>query len=135
MIKLTGNDVADDRLDPVPRLAPGNHEHGSVYSVEALNTHLGQLVQPGNELCRLARHSYLLIAGRAFERESHLVARALENHWPVKAEFESADEVPVIRDGLSILYSDNVIDVDSNTLRFYVPLTNEIVRDSLVRTD
>lgn len=131
LIKLTGNDVADDRLDPVPRLAPGNHEHGSVYSVEALNTHLGQLVQPGHELCRLARHSYLLIAGRAFERESHLVARALENHWPVKAEFETADEVPVIRDGLSILYSDNVIDVDSNTLRFYVPLTNEIVRDSL----
>lgn len=131
LIRLTGNDVADDGLDRVPPVAHGNHEHGSVYSVEALNAHLGQLVQPGNELCRLARHSHLLIAGHAFERESPLVARALENHWPVKAVFESADDVPVVRDGLSILYTDNVIDVDSNTLRFYVPLTNEIVRDSL----
>jgi len=130
LIKLTGNVTADDRPDPVPRKAAGNHEHGSVYSVEALTTHLGQLVQPGNELCRLARHSHLLIAGRAFERESHLVARTLENHWPVKAVFETGDDIQVVRDGLSILYSDNVIDVDSNTLRFYVPLTNEIVRDS-----
>ena len=126
LIKLTSDVVPD----PVPPMPPGNHEHGSVYSVEALNTHLGQLVQPGNELCRLARHSHLLIAGRAFERESHLIARALENHWPVKAVFETADDAPVVRDGLSILYSDNVIDVSSNTLHFYVPLTNEIVRDA-----
>jgi cobalt-zinc-cadmium efflux system membrane fusion protein len=129
-IKLTGDRVLDNEPDPIPQIAPGKHEHGSVYSVEALSTQLGQLVQPGSELCRLARHSHLYIAGRAFERESHLVARALANDWPVKAVFESADNVPLVRDGLSILYCDNVIDVDSNTLRFYVPLTNEIVRDS-----
>ncbi|MEI8020197.1 MAG: hypothetical protein WCH39_18485 [Schlesneria sp.] len=129
-IKLTGNTVADNAHGPGPLAIPRNHEHGSVYSVEALNTHLGQHVQPGNELCRLARHSHLLIAGRAFERESHLVARALENEWPVKAVFETADESPVIREGLTILYSDNVIDVDSSTLRFYVPLENEVLRDS-----
>ena len=129
-IKLLSDQDDDKGPDPLPQLPAGNHEHGSVYSVEALSTHLGQLVQPGSELCRLARHSHLLIAGRAFERESHLVSRALENNWPVKAVFETADDVPVTRDGLSILYSDNVIDVDSNTLRFYVPLANEIVRDS-----
>jgi cobalt-zinc-cadmium efflux system membrane fusion protein len=130
LIPLTGDVAGNIKADPVPRIVAENHEHGSVYSVEALNTHLGQLVQPGSELCRLARHSHLLIAGRAFERESHLVARALENHWPVKAVFETADDAPVIREGLSILYCDNVIETDSNTLRFYVPLTNEVVRDS-----
>ena len=129
-IKLTGNTVADNAHGPGPLAIPRTHEHGSVYSVEALSTHLGQHVQPGNELCRLARHSHLLIAGRAFERESHLVARALENEWPVKAVFETADESPVVREGLTILYSDNVIDVDSSTLRFYVPLVNEVLRDS-----
>ena len=128
-IKLT-SDFSNTKGDAVPRVAPENHEHGSVYSVEALNTHLGQLVQPGSELCRLARHSHLLIAGRAFERESPLVARAMENHWPIKALFETSDDAPVIREGLSILYCDNVIETDSNTLRFYVPLTNEVVRDS-----
>ena len=110
--------------------SPGNHEHGSVYSVESLNTHLGQLVQQGSEICRLARHSHLLLAGRAFERESHLVARAIEHQWPVKALFEASGDTPLIRENLSILYSDNVIDPDSNTIRFYVPLANEILRDS-----
>ncbi len=130
-IRLTGDIVTDDQNARVPQRIAGNHEHGSVYSVEALNTHLGQLVQPGNELCRLSRHSHLLIAGRAFERESHLIARAQENEWPVKVIFETAHDAPLIREGLSILYSDSVIDTDSSTLRFYVPLANEIVRDSI----
>jgi hypothetical protein len=90
---------------------------------------LGKLVQPGEELCRLARHSQLLIAGRAFERENWIVTRVIEQNWPVKAVFEVTDEAPVIRDGLSILYSDNVVETDSRTIRFYIPLPNELVRD------
>lgn len=108
------------------------HEHGSVYSIEQMSVHLGKLVQPGEELCRLARHSQLLIAGRAFERESFLVTRAIEKNWPVKAIFEVTDESPVVRDGLSILYADNVVEPDSRTLRFYIPLANELVRDQPV---
>ena len=123
-------DTSTDEHSAAPSTLPGNHEHGSVYSIEVLNAHLGKLVQPGDELCRLARHSHLLIAGRAFERESHLVARALEHHWTVKAVFETGDDTPVIRDEMSILYSDNVIDTNSSTLRFYIPLTNEVLRDS-----
>ena len=106
-----------------------NHEHSSVYSIEQMNVHPGKLVQPGEELCRLARHSQLLIAGRAFERESFLVTRAIEQNWPIKAVFEMTDASPVIREGLSILYSDNVVEPDSRTVRFYIPLPNELVRD------
>lgn len=124
------DDGMNDNDDQDVTSAPGNHEHGSVYTVEALNTYLGQLVQQGSEICRLARHSHLLLAGRAFEREGHLIARAIENNWPVKAIFEASADTPQIRENLSILYSDNVIDPDSNTIRFYVPLTNEILRDN-----
>ena len=130
----TESEIGDREIEqsgqPDQPASPGNHEHGSVYSVESLNTHLGQLVQQGSEICRLARHSHLLLAGRAFERESHLVARAIEHNWPVKALFEASGDTPVVRENLSILYSDNVIDSDSNTIRFYVPLANEILRDS-----
>ena len=58
------------------------------------------------------------------------MARAIEHQWPVKALFEASGDTPLIRENLSILYSDNVIDPDSNTIRFYVPLANEILRDS-----
>ena len=121
----------DDHNSKTLTTAPSKsyHEHGSVYSIEQLNVHLGKLIQPGEELCRLARHSQLLIAGRAFERENLLVTRAIEQNWPVKAVFEVTDESPVIRDGLSILYSDNVVEPDSRTIRFYIPLANELVRD------
>lgn len=116
---------------PVSALEPHTeqHEHSSVYSIEDMNVHPGKLVQPGEEMCRLARHSQLLIAGRAFERESFLVTRAIEQNWPIKAVFEMTDTSPVIREGLSILYSDNVVEPDSRTVRFYTPLPNEIVRD------
>jgi membrane fusion protein, heavy metal efflux system len=107
----------------------GTHEHSSVYSIEQLNVHVGKMIQPGEELCRLARHSQLLIAGRAFERENGIVTRVIEKHWPVKVVFEVTDESPVIREGLSILYSDNVVEPDSRTIRFYIPLPNELVRD------
>ncbi|HEY0982096.1 MAG TPA: efflux RND transporter periplasmic adaptor subunit [Schlesneria sp.] len=106
------------------------HEHGSVYTVESLNTYLGQLVQQGGEVCLLSRHSHLLLAGRAFEREAHLIARAIEQGWPVKATFETSSDEPLIRDNLSILYADSVINPDTNTIRFYLPLDNEILRDS-----
>jgi hypothetical protein len=35
----------------------------------------------------------------------------------------------MIREGLSILYSDNVIEADSRTIRFYIRLPNELLRD------
>lgn len=106
-----------------------NHHHGSVYSVEQLNVHLGKLVEPGTELCHLARHAQLQITGRAFERENFLVTRAIEQNWPVKVVFESTEAAPIVREGLKILYSDNVVEPDSRTIRFYLPLPNEIVRD------
>lgn len=112
----------------VPHLK--DHEHESIYTVETLNVSLGKLVQPGEELCQLASHTVLLIEGQAFERESSLVTRALEEAWPITVLFESGDSEKIIRKGLRILYVSNSIDEAHRTLPFYVPLANEVVRDN-----
>lgn len=133
------HDQAESRLLPValkadapstPHLKDHEHEHGSLYTVEALNVSLGKLVQPGEELCQLASHTVLLIEGQAFERESALVTRALEQRWPISVMFETGESQNLIRNKLQILYIDNTIDDVHRTLKFYVPLTNEVVRDN-----
>lgn len=111
-------------------LGEHQHSHGSVYTVESLNVSLGKLIQPGEELCQLASHTVLLIEGRAFERESNLITKALEEQWPITAEFETAENQPLRRENLTILYVDNSIDGAHRTLHFYVPLKNEVVRDN-----
>lgn len=106
------------------------HVHDSLYSVESLNVSLGKLVQPGEELCQLASHTVLLIEGQAFERESALVTRALQQAWPISVVFETGESQPLIRKNLKILYIDNTIDDVHRTLKFFVPLANEVVRDN-----
>lgn len=106
------------------------HEHESIYTVESLNVSLGKLVQPGEELCQLASHTVLLIEGQAFERESALVTLALERAWPITVVFESNEKEPMVRKDLRILYVSNSIDEEHRTLKFYVPLANEVVRDN-----
>lgn len=112
-----------------PHLKDHEH-HDSLYSVESLNVSLGKLVQPGEELCQLASHTVLLIEGQAFERESALVTRALEQAWPITVIFETGDTESVVRKDLKILYVDNSIDEVHRTLKFFVPLANEVVRDN-----
>ena len=113
-----------------PHLKDHEHSHGSLYTVESLNVSLGKLVQPGEELCQLASHTVLLIEGQAFERESALVTRALEQAWPISVIFETGETQTVVRNDLRILYVSNSIDEVHRTLKFFVPLANEVVRDN-----
>lgn len=101
-----------------------------VYSVEKIDVFPGKLVQPGDELCDLAFHTSLNIEGQAFEREAEMISQATTHQWPITAIFESGSDQPFIREGLNILYVDNVVDKGTRTFRFYVPLVNEIVRDN-----
>ncbi len=143
-LDLHSKDTADRETEDATHLLPVSlkkespstphlkeHEHqGSLYSVESLNVSLGKLVQPGEELCQLASHTVLLIEGQAFERESALVTRALEQAWPITVIFETGDSESVVRKDLKILYVDNSIDEVHRTLKFFVPLANEVVRDN-----
>lgn len=117
-------------LPSAPHLKEHEHDHGSIYTVETLTVSLGKLVQPGEELCQLASHTVLLIEGQAFERESALVTRALEEAWPITVIFESGESEKVVRKDLRILYVNNSIDEEHRVLKFHLPLVNEVVRDN-----
>lgn len=106
-----------------------HREADLVYSVESIDIFPGKLVQPGDELCDLALHTHLNIVGHAFERETSLVGRAVKERWPLRAIFETGDGEKLTRDGLRIRFAENTIDPATRTLRFHIPLPNEILRD------
>lgn len=99
------------------------------YLLEDLAAYPGRMVQPGDELCHLALHSTLYLEGRAYEEELTRIVHALQQAWPVTAEFEFSgrDGQPVRRTGLQILFVGNEVDADSRTFGFYVALRNEVL--------
>lgn len=106
-----------------------HHAHGTVYTVEKINVVLGDPVKMGDRLGELALHTMLLIEGRAFEREATVVERVMAQSWPVEAHFETGDLEPLVRKNLSILSIENALDSAGRTLKFYMPLVNEVFLD------
>lgn len=109
---------------------PGSDPDKLVYTVERIEIFPGKLVQPGDELCDLGLHTELYLEGHAFERDSRLVARIMQEQRPLTALFEGAGETPETRDDLLVRYVDSALDATSRTLRFFVPLKNEVIRDA-----
>lgn len=101
-----------------------------VYTIERMDIFPGKLVEPGDELCDLALHTELYLEGHAFERDSRIIAQAVQEQRPITAIFEGEADQPETREGLVIRYVENSLNATSRTLRFFVPLRNEIVRDS-----
>jgi len=101
-----------------------------VYTVEKIDIFPGKLVQPGDELCDLGLHTELYLEGHAFERDSRVIALAVQQQRPLTVLFEGESETPELREGLVIRYVENSLDAATRTLRFFVPLKNEVVRDA-----
>lgn len=101
----------------------------TIFIVEKLDVFPGKLVNPGDELCDLALHSVLQLRGEAFETESAQIYRAITERWPVTAVFELGDREPLTRDKLEILYASSVTDPQARSFEFYLPLTNDVIRD------
>lgn len=99
-----------------------------IYSVERIAVFPGKLVQPGEELVELALHTILDVTGQAFERESPLILRTLQEGWPISASFETADGSPLTRDDLKIRYLESTVDGLSRIQKFHIPLVNEVLR-------
>lgn len=118
----TGLDQAPQRLESVTA--------DVVYTVERVDIFPGKLVQPGEELCDLALHTELYVEGHAFERDGRLLATAAHQQSPLTVLFEAELEQPEIREGLKIRYIENSLDPATRTLRFYVPLKNEVMQDA-----
>lgn len=94
------------------------------YTVEKIEVFPGKLIQTGDELVGLALHTTLSIDGMAFEREAPLIRRAMQEQWPIRAEFETVDGQPLRRDDLKIRYLDNTVDGATRIQHFYLRLPN-----------
>ncbi len=120
--------VTPGAVVPVSKTEPDDDHFDDVSSVESLATTPGKLAKPGDELLNLGRHIEIYLEGHAFERDAAVVDRAVRDQSPITALFEGD---PDGRTGLMIRYVENAIDADTRTFRFFIPLTNEIVRDTI----
>ena len=121
-----------ERIIPVVAIvdeAPNPAEAGNVYTVEKIEVFPGKLVQPGEEMVDLAFHTILNIEGMAFERESPLVRQAMQERWAIRAEFETVDGQPLVRDDLKIRYIDNSVDGATRIQKFHLRLLNKELKE------
>ncbi len=100
------------------------------YQIERLNVEQGQHITAGDALCVLSDISELYIEGRAFEQDIGLLTDARENGLKVTAVFEGNQQQPIVVPELSIVYLSGVIDPDSRTMRFFVALPNQQIRET-----
>ena len=93
--------------------------------IQQLHARKGQSLSAGDSVCVLADYSQLFIEGRAFESDSTTVIQALQNGWTISAQFGDH----LVSD-LKVEFINSEVDPNSRTLRFYVSLGNQIVRDT-----
>ncbi|MEX1230222.1 MAG: hypothetical protein WEB58_08285 [Planctomycetaceae bacterium] len=100
---------------------------GPAYEVQELSVELGQQVQAGQLLSKLANHHSLYVEGHAFKRDAPSLERAAQNGWEIKIEFaeDAPDEWPTLDQAFSIRHLANTIDTTSRTFDFFIPLTNQ----------
>lgn len=131
----TVNPLEQTSGDRTPQIVPATLSHveqpepkESIYSVESIAAYPGKLVQPGEALVELALHTILDLTGQAFERDSPLILRTLQENWPVEATFETSDGTPLKREGLKIRYLESSVDGLSRIQKFHIPLVNQVLR-------
>jgi len=135
------NDIVEKRqlLREVTIAAPEHVEHGpsddhqSYLQVSRLSVTLGQHVEAGARLCTLDDHCRLYVEGLAFEQDAGQLENAATEGLPITAVIDRPGSDPLVVSDLTILYVDNQIERESRTLRFYLEVRNELVRN--VRTE
>jgi len=97
------------------------------YELQELKVDLGTQVQAGQLLGVLSNHSQLFIVGRAFKREASSLERAAEDQWPIRVEFADDDPGawPPLDQEFRVHHLANMIDPESRTFDFFVPLANQ----------
>ena len=104
-------------------------QHKEVLQVAALSVTPGQHVQTGTRLCTLTDHCQLYVEGKAFQNDAADLTAAANKNVPVTAVVEGNGSEKSEVSGLSILYIENQVEVDSRALKFYLRLPNQLVRD------
>lgn len=93
--------------------------------IESMSVQQGQSVEQGGKLCSLADYNRLYIEGRAFEQDADAISKAVTSNWKAKALFSDG----ITMDNLAISFIASEIDENARTLKFFVDLENEIIRD------
>ena len=89
----------------------------------------GRFVAAGDVLCKLANYEELNIEGQAFERDLSAINEVVEQQRDVTVSLDAKESDPVTLQGLKVLYMDDVVDSLSRTVRFYVSLRNQFLRE------
>jgi biotin carboxyl carrier protein len=112
------------RTDSASRSVP---DPAPCYEVQELKVDLGKQVQSGEILCVLSNHQTLYIEGRGFKSDAALLEEAAQSDWPLEAEFVEDDpgHWPTLTQTFHIRHLANVVDPESHTFSFFVPLANQ----------
>jgi multidrug efflux pump subunit AcrA (membrane-fusion protein) len=102
----------------------------ALLQVQTISVSLGQHVETGAPLATLTDHAQLSIQGDAFEQDAKLIADAAREGRAITANLEVQGREQEEITGLKIQRAANRIDEVTRSLHFYVPLTNELVRDT-----
>jgi multidrug efflux pump subunit AcrA (membrane-fusion protein) len=108
---------------------PAGTSNPLLLQVRTLNVTPGKFVTAGDVLCKLANYEELHIEGQAFERDLSAINEVVEHQRDVSVSLDAKGASPVLLEGLKILYMDDVVDAQSRTVRFYVSLRNQFLRE------
>ncbi len=107
----------------------------SFLQVSKVEVEQSQQVTAGQPLCVLTNHAELYIEGKAFEEDAERLNEATKLGLPIEAVIQGGGNAPNRITGLKILYVQSQIELASRSLRFYVRLPNELIRDQLIRDE
>ena len=106
---------------------------GDYCSIGAIHCHPGMAVKAGEDLCDLAMHGELYVRGQAFEADLDSITKLADSPWTVTAEFghhhHGGHDHAVVRRG-RIQRIDNHVDPATQTFAFFMPLKNDVVRET-----
>ncbi len=117
-IVQVSNLQADENEKSVPASVP--------LTVETIQVHRGQSVEQSGMLCVLADYSQLYVEGSAFEQDIAAINQAATASWNIAALFPGGQRI----ENLPLAYMASEVDPNSRTLKFYVDLSNEVLRDT-----
>ncbi len=123
-IVQVSNLQAVENEKPVP--APDTEAAPVPLAVETLQVHRGQSVEQGGMLCVLADYSQLYIEGSAFEQDIAAINKATTETWKIAALFPDGQRI----EELPLAFVASEVDPAARTLKFYVDLSNEVLRDT-----
>ncbi|MBN8624737.1 MAG: efflux RND transporter periplasmic adaptor subunit [Planctomycetes bacterium] len=113
-----------------PKKQGGNKQSpDNVYEIQELRVTKGQSVAAGETLAILTDHESLLIEGNAFDKDIKSINKAVESNWPITAVLETDGAAPEKISDLKILFVAGTVDPEARTFRFYVDLSNKLIRD------